>query len=160
MLPSSAGDAPKEIPPGETLEFTVQLLPLGEEVTGFNLSMTFAAQFLEVLDSDPDRMGVQIASHPDNPLSLVLTNRVDNDKGRITFAAGSLPGSAELISGAVNLAVITFMAKDVPTTPGSPTEVVFLVDNGRETAISKSGKQLLENTSNFTGAWIKIIPSS
>ena len=152
MLPITTAEAPGVMGPGEESSFTVQVQAGSEEVTAASLSMTFDRDRLEIVDALPAG-GVQIAPHPDNPLTqFTVENEVDNASGTIKYTVGSqIPASGDF-----NLAVITFRAKDNPTAPGVPTEVVFLVDNGNETAITRSGQQLLANTSDFTGAWIEI----
>ena len=148
--------------PGDTTDFTVRVLPNGEMVQAVSLSIWFDTQLLEVVDTDfrPTKPGVQIRSHPDNPLSdFTIDNLADNigsgGIGTINFTMGSQIGTSDDF----NFAIITFRAKE--STPlGNPTDVVFKVDptlQHSETAVSRSGiPQLLTNTSDFTGATITI----
>lgn len=76
---------------GETVELTVRVLTHGTEINAVGISMTFDPQFLEVADADTRTTppGVQILSHPDNPLDqFIIENEADNAVGIIRFTAG------------------------------------------------------------------------
>ena len=152
MLPGTSQTTPRIIPPGGTDNFTVQVRPNGQEITAVTLSMTFDTQLLEVVDALP-APGVQIQPHQDNPLiQFTVENVVDNTNGTIRYTVGSqTPVSTDF-----NLAIITFRSRGPLTPVGTPSQVVFLVDNGNQTVASKSGQQYLKNASNFTGAWVRI----
>ena len=157
MVPTTSQAAPETMASGSTTDFTVRVLPNGTEVTAVQLSMTFDTRFLEVVDSLPQTGGVQILPHPTSPFpgfadGFTLENIADNINGTIRYTVGS----ATLTSGDFDLATISFRAKAGPTTADSPTEVVFRVSDGDDTAVSKSGQQLLINTSDFTGAFIEV----
>ena len=140
------------IPPGGTGDFTVQVRPNGQEITLAGISMTFDPQILEVVDSSGSP-ATQIQPHRDNPLTqFTLENTADNINGTIRYTVGSATG----VATDFNLAIITFRSKGSLTPVGSPSQMVFLVDNGNETVASKSGQQFLKNTSNYTGAWIRV----
>ncbi len=137
MVPDTTQAAPQQMIPGATTDFTVRVLPNGAEVTAVQLSMAFDARFLEVVDSLPQTGGVQIGPHPGSPFpspidGFTLDNVVDNINGTIRYAVGN----ATPVSGDFDLATISFRAKAGPTTAGSPTEVVFRVTDGDDTAIS------------------------
>ena len=153
LEPSTTQAAPAAIPIGATEDFTVRVITNGASVAGVTLSMTFESPYLEVVDAVPGGL-VQIASHPDNPLTLIaLPHSADNTRGTITFNAVAPLGTPGT-SDDFNLAIITFRAKNNPTTAGDPTKVMFLVNNGDETSVSSAGALLLKNTGDFPGAWI------
>ena len=155
--PFSTQVDPSELPIGGSGDFTVWMNTNGKEVSGLTLDMTFKTTYLKVLDGLPGTVGIQIRPHPNNPLrDFEIENTVDNTgdgtNGHILYTIGS----PNPVSGDVPLAIISFMAKQQITPLGSPTEVVFLVDNGNKSAASLGGAQLLKNTSDFTGAWIEV----
>ena len=115
----------------------MRILPSGEEVTGATISMTFAPELVQVVDADPFTEGVQIQGLP--PLQLVVENVVDNVNGTIRYTAGTTSTGP---STDFNLALITFEALDVATTPDMPTEVAFVV-GPTDTGVSRAGQQLL-----------------
>lgn len=138
---------------GDTVELTVRVLTHGVEVTAVSVSLAFDPHFLEVVDADTRRFrpGVQIRSHPDNPLDqFTVENEADNANGAIRYTVGAV----EPVSHDFGLAIVTFKAKG--ETVGIPTEVVFVVENGDETAVSKSGALLLAAKEDFPGAFISI----
>ena len=160
MEPPSTASAPVAMAPGSTIDFTVKVLTPGVEVAAITLSIRFEPEFIEVVDAVPITFvpGVQIQAHPETPFPsgvsgvFTIDNEADNTKGTIRYTVGGItPASATF-----NLAIISFRAKETPTPVGSPTEVVFLVSADRETQVSKSGKLLLKNTEDFTGAFISI----
>ena len=148
MQPESTQEAPIVMPSGGSQDFTVRILPSGEEVTGATISMTFAPELVQVVDADPFTEGVQIQGLP--PLQLVVENVVDNINGTIRYTAGTTSTGP---SSDFNLALITFEALDVATPPDMPTEVAFVV-GPTDTGVSRAGQQLLRSA---TGSWIKII---
>ena len=94
-LPTTMVD-PEVVDSGDTVDFIVRVLPNGELVQAVSLSMTFETQFLEVVDTDfrPTKPGVQIQSHPGNPLTdFTIDNIADNigsgGIGTINFTMGS-----------------------------------------------------------------------
>ena len=153
-VPETTQDAPQVLAPGETISFTVQVQTLGEEVTGVTLVMAFDQTFLEVVDTDIFEAGVQIQEHEDNPLKdFKVENIADNVNGTIRFTFGD----PTPVSGTFDLAIITFTAKDDLTPAGSPTEVVFLVDDsGSQTSAGKSGDVFLGETSDYVGAYVQV----
>ncbi len=121
-----------------------------------SLSMRFDPTYLEVVDQDPGELGVQIGIHPDNPLTLgPIENEADNVAGTIRYTVASFTD----VSGDFNVAIITFLAKDTPTDIGIPTEVEFVVSGDNETVLTGPPDfvQILENTNDFTGAWIELV---
>ena len=141
--------------PGSSREFIVRVLTHDVEVVAITLSISFDPLYLGVTDSDtrPFAPGVQIQSHPENPLTwFIVENVADDTNGTIRYTAGS----ENPVSTDFNLAVITFKAKGVPTPSGEPTRVVFIVRNGDETVAAKSGQQLLNTKEDFIGASVII----
>ncbi len=152
MAPSSTLEVPIPMIKGETVELTVRVLPNGVNIQAVSISLSFDPEFLEVVDA-LSRSGVQILSHPDNPLDqFIPENKADNTNGTIRFTGGA----TNTVSNEFNLSVITFKAIETVTPTSSPTEVVFLVKNGDETQASTSGAALLATTENYTAAFISI----
>ena len=160
MEPVSAASAPVVIVPGSTVDFTVKVLTPGVEITAVQLSISFDPQFIEVVDAVPLTFvsGVQIESHstspfhPNIPGTFTLDNIADNIEGTIRYTIGnSNPAATDF-----NLAIISFKAKEAATPVGSPTAVVFVVQDGLDTAVSKSGALLHKARENFAGAFISI----
>ena len=152
MIPETSQQAPHIVPGRGVVDFTVQVRAGDREVDAASLVMTFDTTYLRVLDA-LGAPGVQIQPHPASPFAgFEVENDVDNAAGTIFYTVGSnVP-----VSGDFNLAIISFEARGVLTPPGDPTEVTFLVDNGGETAVARSGLQLLANTEDFIGAWVAV----
>ena len=143
LTPATTEQAPTTVTVGNSME-----------VTAASAILEFDPQYLEVVDAVANIPGVQVNSHPDNPLSqFVIEREANNVAGRIFFTSGAFDEATEDF----NLAIITF--RGVAATPADEdTLVTFQVDNGNETAASVDGRQLLENTEDFTGAWITVVP--
>ena len=152
MEPATSRTAPERMTPGSTVELAVRVLTHGVEVKAAQLSIAFDPRFLEVVD-EAGNPAEQLRHHPNSPLSsFTVQNQVDNTNGTIRFVVGSV----EAATGDFDLTIIRFKTKDDTTPAGSPTEVVFLVDNSSETAVATSGKLIMKNTEDFTGAFISI----
>ena len=154
MEPSSSPDDSLSLQTGEPVELTVRVLTNGQEVTGVTISMTFDPRFLSVVDSDDSAAGDQIKGLAQ--LGVVVENQADNDAGTIRYTAGTFSGGP---TEDFDLASITFRARDEATPVGELTLAVFVV-GALDTGASSVGKQLLRETSDFTGAWIAVAPSN
>ncbi len=160
MEPVSAASAPVVIVPGSTVDFTVKVLTPGVEIAAVTLSISFDPDFIEVVDAVPSPFvpGVQIQPHPLTPFPagvggvFTLDNTADNSSGTIRYTVGGTTA----VAADFNLAIVSFKAKQVETPEGSPTEVVFVVRNGQDTAVSTSGALLHKARENFAGAFISI----
>ena len=160
MEPAGTASAPVPMASGDTIDFTVKVLTAGVEIKAVQLSMTFDTRFLEVVDAVPSPFvpGVQIQPHPETPFPagvagfFTLDNEADNATGIIRYTVGGTTAAA----ADFDLAIITFRAKDELTLAGIPTKVVFVVQDGKDTAVSKSGALLHKAMEDFTGAFISI----
>ncbi len=152
--PATTQTSPKIMTLGGTADFTVRVLPGGALVNSVTISMRFNPTFLEVVDQNPLTPAVEIRPHPANPLNFGVTENIaDNINGTILFTAGHPSGA----SVDFNFAVVTFQAKNTETVVNIPTEVEFLVDDGNDTAVAAgAGHSVLENTEDFTGAWVEV----
>ena len=158
--PTTQAD-PEVMGPGETTKFIVQVDAMGAPLTVVTLSMIFKTQYLEIVDADPGKPGIQILTHPDSHLiDLFPENTADNTgdglDGTIRYTAGSQIATTFQFP----LATITFRAK-AETPSGNPTEVVFIVGQGQEAGnetqvFNSAGDLLLKNTEDFIGAWIEV----
>jgi len=81
-----------------------------EEIESYNISITFDADVLEVVDTNLTQTGVQIESL--DTYSTVSTNQADNSAGTITLSA-TVSGSAQSINR--KIAQITFRALQTGT---------------------------------------------
>ena len=152
LMPSGPQGVPNAMTPGGSTDFTVRVLTHGAEVDVASISMAFEAADLEVVDA-LGAAGVQIQPHPASPfVGFETENVVDNAAGTIRYTAGSnVPTTDDF-----DLAIITLQAKAGPTPRGDPSQVVFLVSNGNDTAVVREGQQVLAATEDYPGAWISI----
>ena len=157
LLPDTSPGAPLVLTVGDTTDLTVEVNTNGEEANVVSLVMEFDSAVLAVVDADLGEPGVQIMPVASPWNDFTLDNEADNTLGTIVYTIGD----ATPASGTFNIAIITFEAL-VPTATahlvGDPTEVVFLVDGGNETIVTIEGAQLLNTTSDYTDAWIEILP--
>jgi hypothetical protein len=130
-----------KVKPGDTFEVTIKAAPSSQELAAMDVFLDFDPQFLEVVDSLPDKSGVQIK--PGTVLTQPLSensNRVDNSKGEIDFGAGMPLGKAYSEVTPLTVATVTFKTK--PELTGS-TEINFHDIAPRQTMVAYVGANVL-----------------
>ncbi len=85
-----------------------------QDLYGIEFHVTYNANIAEIVDTDPDKQGVQIRPADWWKDGFVPVNQVDNKTGRIDFAA-TLLRPAEPLSGKQVVAIISFAAREAGT---------------------------------------------
>lgn len=148
MEPATTQAAPARVSVGETVAFDTRVTPNGvENLAGAAFSVRY----------DPSALEVASIVHIDSTLEFAFPTLLDNQEGNAGFAAITftpLAGDQEPF----DFATVTFRAKSSPG--GGVYQVVFEFDpRGDKTAVTDSeGRQLLDVTQDYTGAWIEIVP--
>ena len=122
---------------GDTFELTVKAIPNGQEFKVMDVFLDFDPAYLEVVDMDPDKPGIQIT--PGTTLTFLLATAVDNSRGEITHCAG-LPGGADSPDDVFTVANITFRIK---ADAAGTTEITFHTQQPRQTIVAYNGSSVL-----------------
>ena len=99
------------VPLGQTADVAVEVVDV-QDLYGFDVALTFDPGVVEVVDADPDQLGVQIASGTFLDSGFVVLNQVDNATGTLRLAMTQLNPSPPK-SGTGTLIVIRLQGKQV-----------------------------------------------
>ncbi len=132
---------------GGGVNFTVQVEPNGQEVSGVDVCITFPATLLQVVDADTGASGVQIQADTDT-FNVVLANTVDNSTGVIKYSAGRLTGG--LPTAQFTLATISLRAASISDVTTVAFSTSASVCGATPTAAVFGGDNVLRGTFNST----------
>ena len=132
---------------GGGVNFTVQVEPNGQEVSGVDVCITFPATLLQVVDADIGASGVQIQADTDT-FNVVLANTVDNSTGVIKYSAGRLTGG--LPTAQFTLATISLRAASISDVTTVAFSTSASVCGATPTAAVFGGDNVLRGTFNST----------
>jgi trimeric autotransporter adhesin len=116
--------------PGEQGAMTIR----GENVQGMyglEIHLSFDPAIVEVVDTDPDKPGIQVKAGDWLKEGFVALNRADNAAGTIDYAA-TLLNPAPAVSGAGTVAVVTFKAKANGASPVKMTKAILASREAQE----------------------------
>jgi hypothetical protein len=112
-------DGPTEAAPDETIFY--EIITDASGLYGAQLEIIFDPAVLQVLDADENTDGVQIHSGDCPVPDFIVTNTVDNDAGKISYAASSLNPTQPCDGGTV----ASFQFQVAGTAPEGGTLVQF-----------------------------------
>jgi hypothetical protein len=95
--------------PGSDASISV-VIENAQDLYALEFHVSFNPQLIEVVDADQTKDGIQIVSGDAWKDGFIAVNKVDNNAGKIDFAA-TLLNPATPISGKQTVALITFKAK-------------------------------------------------
>jgi hypothetical protein len=159
--------SPKQVGAGESFTINMRLENIAD-LYGFETTIRFDPNILEVQDADAGTAGVQVSKGAWLPASThIVVNSADNASGLITFAA-TLVSPEPALNGSGNVVSIPFRAKAAGTTPvafnslkvvnSSAVVVPVKRTDGQVTVTSNqatlAGKVQLEGRTNHSGVTI------
>jgi len=100
---------------GETIETAVEVSSVSD-LYGFDITISYDPNIVEVVDFDPDLDGIQVALGLFLDPGFVIFNQADNDLGQLRLVMTQLNPS-ESKSGTGNLMVVRFRARQTGETP-------------------------------------------
>jgi hypothetical protein len=99
---------------GQTVDLAVEVVDV-QAMYGFDVSVSFNPNAVELVDTDPNQVGVQVSLGTFMDAGFVIIDQVDNDAGSLRFAMTQLNPSVPK-SGTGNLVVMSFKGKQVNLT--------------------------------------------
>jgi hypothetical protein len=137
---------------GQTATMNVRVENIAN-MFGFQTTIRFDPNVLEVVDADAGASGVQIGvgnMWPTDPAKVhVVQNTADNATGQINFAA-TLLGSTPALNGSGNVASIQFRGKAAGTTPVTFSSIQLVDASAKVIPVSRTDGQVTV-TSSGTG---------
>ncbi len=127
----------------ETLYFFIQDV---QDLYGLEFQLAFDPNVVEVVDADPDQEGVQIWPAEWWKDGFVAVNKVDNEIGRIDFAA-TLLRPALPASGTRAIAAISFAARKTGSSTLRVKSAILSTRNAEVIAFTKQVGRIVVNGS-------------
>ncbi len=136
---------------GHTIKVSIRLDNVSD-LYGAEVHLTFDPTLLEVVDTDDQAAGVQIAAGTFLAADFVAQNAADNTAGKIDFAISQMPPH-DPVTGSGTLAEITFQGKGVGTSDIAFTAVLLSDQDGNSLgAGSQDGTLSVNSTATETPA--------
>ncbi|MBA7714722.1 hypothetical protein ES703_123754 [subsurface metagenome] len=123
---------------GGTFQLAIKAIPNGQKLAAIDVFLDFDPAYLEVVDFNPDKPGVQI--DPGTTLTFLMAAEVDNSNGMITHS-GIMPPGRESPDDAFTVANITFRIK--ANAAAGTTKITFHTQTPRNTIVAYKSNSIL-----------------
>lgn len=121
--------AASSVEAGQTVAVSVVIEGVSD-LFGAEFHLQFNPAYLEVVDADPGKDGVQIQDGDFLNPEITAQNQVDNNAGTVDYAISQM-SPTEPVNGSGTVATITFIAKAAGTSDVTFTDVLLSDSTGR-----------------------------